>query len=147
MIFKNSHLGHLRPINGNIFFKVLTFIFQARVACRDLLQEAEGLRTTSYGMKTQMEEMKLKWQTFILSIRERESDLETMNRDMDRLPAVTGIGRDTLNVSLEALRESEEVHLKVLTMTTRISEELRFRITELQSFSPDELGNIPRRCK
>jgi hypothetical protein len=65
---------------------------------------------------------------------------------MDRLPAVTGIGRDTLNVSLEALRESEEVHLKVLTMTTRISEELRFRITELQSFSPDELGNIPRRC-
>ena len=98
-------------------------------------------------MKTQMEEMKLKWQTFILSIRDRESELEAMNRDMNRLPPITSIGRDTLNVSLDALRESEEVHRKVETMMTRISEELRIRITELQSFSPDELGNIPRRCK
>ena len=117
------------------------------MSCRDLLQEAEGLRTASYSMKTQMEDLKLRWQTFLLSIRERESDLETMNREMDRLPAVTGIGRDTLNVSLDALRESEDVHRKAVTMMTRISEELRIRITELQSFSPDELGNIPRRCE
>jgi hypothetical protein len=96
-------------------------------------------------MKSQMEEMKLQWHTFLLSLRERESDLESMNREMDRLPAVTGLGRDTLNVSLEALREAEEVQRKVATMTARISEELRVRITELQSFSPDELGNIPRR--
>ena len=98
-------------------------------------------------MKTQMEEMKLKWQTFILSIRDRESELEAMNRDMNRLPPITSIGRDTLNVSLDALRESEEVHRKVETMMTRISEELRIRITELQSFSPDELGNIPRKSE
>lgn len=117
------------------------------MACRDLLQEAEGLRSTSYGMKSQMEEMKLRWQTFILSVRERGSDLEAMNRDMDRLPAVTGLGRETLNVSLDSLRESEEVHRKVSAMMIRISEELRVRITELQSFSPDELGNIPRRCE
>jgi hypothetical protein len=36
-------------------------------------------------MKTQMEEMKVKWQQFILELREQGSHLEAMNRDMDRL--------------------------------------------------------------
>ena len=64
-----------------------------------------------------------------------------------RLPVISVLGLETLNVSTDALREAEDVQLKVLAMTSKISDELRARITELQSFSPDELGNIPRRCK
>jgi len=32
-----------------------------------------------------------------------------------------------------------------MELTMRISQELRLKVTELQSFSPDELGNIPKR--
>jgi hypothetical protein len=52
------------------------------------MQEAEGLHHTSKSMTTQMEELKVKWQSFILSIQEREAELEIMKRDMSRLPSV-----------------------------------------------------------
>lgn len=49
------------------------------------------------------------------------------------------------NGSIEALQEADSVHRAVTELTSRISQELRMKIVELQSFSPDELGNIPRR--
>jgi len=61
--------------------------FKARVSCRDLLQEAEGLQQTSRGMTTQMEGLRFKWKSFIVSIQERGAELEIMKKDMTHLPS------------------------------------------------------------
>ena len=45
----------------------------------------------------------------------------------------------------EALHQASTVHENVSRVLERITKELRLRVRELQSFSPEELGNIPRK--
>ncbi len=117
----------------------------ARVRSRDLRQEADGLKQNSAAMQVQMEELILRWQSYILLMSKRSDELETVNRDLDRLQIVSVLAKESLRLSEEAFREAEAVHNKVSDLNARISQELRSKADELHSFAPDELGNIPRR--
>ena len=46
-----------------------------------------------------------------------------------------------------ALRDADRVSHSVMTLSMRIQSELRVKIKEMQSFSPEELANIPRKRK
>ena len=70
-----------------------------------------------------------------------------MEREVSQLPSAKGSRRAALRSADEALSETESIAAKVTEMTSRIEVELRMKVTEMQSFSPEEMGNIPRRCK
>ena len=70
-----------------------------------------------------------------------------MGREVSQLPSAKGSRREALRSADEALSETESIAAKVTEMTSRIEVELRMKVTEMQSFSPEEMGNIPRRCK
>jgi hypothetical protein len=119
----------------------------ARVKSRDLRQDAEGLRQNGREMQVQIEELILRWQSYILLISKRQDDLEGVNRDLDRLQIVSILAKEAVRQSDDSLREAERVHAKVSELDNRITKELQARAKEMQSFSPEELGNIPRKCK
>ena len=77
------------------------------------------------------------------SLDESKEELMNMNIALDG----QGSAVSALDVAHRALSESERVYERVLETTTKITLELRAKVKELQSFSPDELGNIPRKCK
>ena len=77
------------------------------------------------------------------SLDESKEELMNMNIALDG----QGSTVSALDVAHRALSESERVYERVLETTTKITLELRAKVKELQSFSPDELGNIPRKCK
>ena len=58
---------------------------------------------------------------------------------------VSLIASSTLVSSEDALQDAENILRRVSAMTRRIKEELGSKATELQSFAPEELGNIPRK--
>ena len=118
-----------------------------RVKSRDLRQEAEGLRQNSREMQVQVEELILRWQSYILLVSKRHDDLKGVDRELDRLQIVSVLAEDAVRHSSEALRQASSVHGSVSNVLDRITTELRLRVRELQSFSPEELGNIPRKCK
>lgn len=60
---------------------------------------------------------------------------------------VSLIASSSLVSSEEALQDAEIILSRVSAMTTRIKQELGEKATELQSFAPEELGNIPRKRK
>ena len=80
---------------------------------------------------------------YCFSLDERKEELMHMNIALDGMAG----GASALEVAATALSESEAVYERVLQLTTRITVELRTKVKELQSFSPDELGNIPRKRK
>ena len=59
-----------------------------RVKSRDLRQEAEGLRQNSREMQVQVEELILRWQSYILLVSKRHDDLKGIDRELDRLQIV-----------------------------------------------------------
>ena len=85
----------------------------------------------------------IKMPMFCFSLDERKEELMHMNIALDGMDG----GASALEEAATALSESEAVYERVLQLTTRITVELRTKVKELQSFSPDELGNIPRKRK
>ena len=61
---------------------------EARVHSRDLRQESEGLQKNAQEMQIQMEELILRWQSYLLMINKRVDDLEEIDRNLDRLQIV-----------------------------------------------------------
>lgn len=118
-----------------------------RVKSRDLRQEAEGLRQNSREMQVQMEELILRWQSYILLVNKRHDDLASVERELDRLQIVSVLAEDAVRQSEEALRQATTVHQSVMEIFEKITQDLRSETREMQSFSPEELGNIPRKCK
>ena len=117
----------------------------SRVKSQDLRQESEGLRQNGINMKNRLNEMKVKWHTFILRVNERRQELLAMGRQMDRLKMVSILARQSLISSEDALGNAETILDRVTAMTRKIKEELSSKAIELQSFGQDELGNIPRK--
>ena len=70
-----------------------------------------------------------------------------MGREVSHLPSAKGSRRAALRSADEALAETEGIAAKVSEMVRRIEVELRMKVTEMQSFSPEEMGNIPRKCE
>ena len=60
---------------------------------------------------------------------------------------VSLLASETLASSEDALQQAERILNRVTAMTRKIKEELGLKAIELQSFAPDELGNIPRKRK
>ena len=60
---------------------------------------------------------------------------------------VSLLASSSLVSSEEALDDAETILQRVSAMTSKIKQELRSKAHELQSFAPEELGNIPRKCK
>lgn len=73
--------------------------------------------------------------------------LTIMNRELSRLPKVSEYAEEALLAANSALGESEIVAHKVLELSLRIKNELRVKVIEMQSFSPEELAHIPRKCE
>ena len=80
-------------------------------------------------------------------ISKRADDLEEVDRNLDRLQIVSVMAETAVRQSNEAFREADNVHTKVVKAFMAIKNVLWTKVKELQSFSPDELGNIPRKCK
>lgn len=47
----------------------------------------------------------------------------------------------------EALEETETISMRIMEMILKIQNELRVKVTEMQSFSPEEMMNIPRKSR
>ena len=60
---------------------------------------------------------------------------------------VSLLASKTLVSSEDALQQAERILNRVTAMTRKIKEELSLKANELQSFAPEELGNIPRKRK
>ena len=118
-----------------------------RVKSRDLRQEAEGLRQNSQEMQVQIEELILRWQSYILLVSKRQDDLQEVSRDLDGLQIVSILAEEAVRQSDSALQNAMTVHENVLNLFHQVTVELRQSVREMQSFSPEELGNIPRKCK
>ena len=118
---------------------------EARVHSRDLRQESEGLQKNAQEMQIQMEELILRWNSYLLMISKRADDLEEVDRNLDRLQIVSVMAETAVRHSNEAFREADNVHTKVVKAFSAIKNVLWIKVKELQSFSPDELGNIPRK--
>ena len=76
-----------------------------------------------------------------------DRSLNMMGREVSHLPSAKGSRRAALRSADEALAETEGIAAKVSEMVRRIEVELRMKVTEMQSFSPEEMGNIPRKCE
>ena len=70
-----------------------------RVKSRDLRQEAEGLRQNSREMQVQVEELILRWQSYILLVSKRNDDLKAVDRELDRLQIVSVLAEDAVRHS------------------------------------------------
>ena len=116
-----------------------------RVKSRDLRQEAEGLRQNSREMQVQMEELILRWQSYILLVSKKQRDLQDVTRDLEGLQIVSVLAEEAVRQSQAALQNSLTVHGRVSDLFQQISLQLWGQVRELQSFSPEELGNIPRK--
>ena len=117
-----------------------------RVKSRDLRQEAEGLRQNGREMQVQMEELILRWQSYILLVSKKQSDLQQVTRDLEGLQIVSVLAEEAVRQSENALQNSLNVHGKVSELLEqKISVELWGAVRDMQSFSPEELGNIPRK--
>lgn len=117
-----------------------------RVKSRDLRQEAEGLRQNSREMQVQIEELILRWQSYILLVSKRHDELLTVERNLDRLQIVSVLAEEAVRHSEEALRRASILHEDVMKIFEKITVDLRSKAQELLSFSPEKLGNIPRKC-
>lgn len=118
-----------------------------RVKSRDLRQDAEGLQQNARQMQIQLEELILRCQTYILTINRRKEELGEVNRNLESLQIVSVLAKEAVRQSHESLRDSEDSLEKVMRLYESITQGLRQKIKEMQSFSPEELGNIPRKCK
>ena len=118
-----------------------------RVHSRDLRQEAEGLRQNGRGMQVQIEELILRWQSYILLVSKKQDDLQDVSRGLDGLQIVSVLAEEAVRQSESALQNAISVHQRVSDLFQRVTVELRQNVKEMQSFSPEELGNIPRKCK
>ena len=116
-----------------------------RVKSRDLRQEAEGLRQNSREMQVQMEELILRWQSYILLVSKKQRDLQDVTRDLEGLQIVSVLAEEAVRQSQAALQNSLTVHGRVSDLFQQISLQLWGQVRELQSFSPEQLGNIPRK--
>ena len=76
-----------------------------------------------------------------------DRSLNMMGREVSHLPSAKGSRKAALRSADEALAETEGIAAKVSEMVRRIEVELRMKVTEMQSFSPEEMGNIPRKCE
>ena len=119
----------------------------SRIRSQDLLQEAEGLHINTINMENQITDLKVKWNVYMMRLEEHKEDVMNMNIELDRFGRVGSMAASALDTSHQALTESEAIYERVLQTTTRITMELRRQVEELRSFAPDELGNIPRKCK
>ncbi len=87
------------------------------------------------------------WQEQSVLMEQYLKTLNIMNRELSRLPRVSDYAEEALLAANSALGESEIVAHKVLELSLRIKNELRVKVIELQSFSPEEMAHIPRKCE
>ena len=80
-------------------------------------------------------------------INEYLKSLGIMDRGLDRLPQVDAYARDAMKSADEALEETDNISVGIMEMILKIQNELRIRVTEMQSFSPEEMMNVPRKSK
>ena len=80
-------------------------------------------------------------------IEEYLKSINIMDRELDRLPQVDAYATEAMQSADEALDETEEVSTRIMEMILKIQNELRIKVTEMQSFSPEEMMNVPRKSK
>ena len=80
-------------------------------------------------------------------IEEYLKSINIMDRELDRLPQVDAYATEAMQSGDEALDETEEVSTRIMEMILKIQNELRIKVTEMQSFSPEEMMNVPRKSK
>lgn len=117
----------------------------ARVRSKDLRQEAEGLKHNGMGMNNDLNGLKVRWHTLLSKVKERASDLGQIQRNL----GLIGSFKNDLQTSFEedSLARVRKVEEAILRVPSEIRTGLTLKTRELQSFSSDELGNIPRKRK
>ena len=120
---------------------------RSRVTSEDLSQEAEGLRRNAEDMRYTLRRLRQDWRQHTVLVEQYAREVRGVRREVAALPEVSESARAALFSATEAMGEASRVAQRVMQMTLRIKSELRARAREMQSFSPDELNNIPRKCK
>jgi hypothetical protein len=117
----------------------------SRVRTADLFQEAEGLGKNSVDMGYQLLKIRNEWKEYSVLIQQYSRNLDIMRREISGLPRVSEFAKEAMTSADDALRESERISILISELSSRIKIELRMKVTEMQSFSPEEMGNVPRK--
>ena len=80
-------------------------------------------------------------------IEEYLKSVNIMDRGLERLPQVDAYAAEAMQSADEALEDTEKISARIMEMILMIQNELRVQVTEMQSFSPEEMMNVPRKSE
>ena len=118
---------------------------QLRVQSEDLRQEAQGLWKNADDMIVQLNGMKLDLDKYKFNLEQNRKQVDILQSELHRHSYVSEYAREAKETAKEALEESNAANDRADEMINRINQNLKQRANDLNSFSAEELGAIPRK--
>ena len=116
-----------------------------RFTSEDLRQEAQGLWKNSDDMGIQLNSIKLDLEKYLYDIKQNEKQILILESELERHSYVSDYAKEAKASAKQALDESQLAKQRTEELMQRIKVDLRTRANDLNSFSADELGSIPRK--
>jgi len=129
------------PGHNNLRHKAQNLRFMSE----DLKQEAQGLWKNSDDMSIQLNSIKLDLEKYLYDVKLNEKQIIILQSELERHSYVSDYAKEAKASAKEALAESDSAKQRADDLMQRIKVDLRSRTNELNSFSTDELGSIPRK--
>ena len=117
----------------------------SRQRSEDLRQEAQGLWKNADDMSILTRSIKLDMEKYAFDLEKKKRLSADLQAEMKRHSYVSEYATAARQSASKALKEAGEANRKTDAMAEKIRLELRSRANELNSFSAEELGNIPRK--
>jgi laminin alpha 1/2 len=117
----------------------------SRQRSEDLRQEAQGLWKNADDMGILTRSIKLDVEKFVFDLEKKERLSAELYAELKRQSFVSEYATAARQAASKALNTSGVANMKTDTMVEKIKLELRGKVNELNSFSAEELGQIPRR--
>ena len=118
---------------------------QLRILSEDLRQEAQGLWKNADDMIIQLNGMKLDLDKYKFNLDQNRKQIDILESEIHRHSYVSEYAREAKEVAKQALEESNAAKDRADEMINRIKQDLKQRANDLNSFSAEELGAIPRK--
>ena len=116
-----------------------------RFVSEDLRQEAQGLLKNADDMISQLHDTKLNIDKYKFNLDQNRKQILILESELQRHSYVTEYAIEARETSVQALKESNTAEENGNNMIARIKKDLRARADDLNSFSAEELGAIPRK--
>ena len=118
---------------------------QLRLVSEDLRQEAQGLWKNADDMIIQLNGMKLDLDKYKFRLDQNRKQVDILESEIHRHSYVSEYAREAKQAAKQALEESNAAEERAEQMINRIKQDLKERANDLNSFSAEELGAIPRK--